>query len=578
MDRDEETLRARLYAEINALEVRICEVKSEINELAKVSRLPDEILCVVFALYKEKESNLRGYFFSDRPDSYSLPPRQNLLSWTKITRVCRRWRAAAIDCPSLWGDLAPAMGLPWLKTAISRAKEAPLSISFFCTALPASQDVHVMAQALSRVGQLRRAQLQGIPSVLEDTLKFWTQSAPHLEALSIFPKPARVISLPNHFINSCAPKLKRLALWNCALPANAPSLQALTHLTIGVNTKDAGLRLDLLLDMLSSSPSITTLALSTRHFESSGPTTIRPSHIPLPRLRSLELESRCRACADLLGYLHLPSTVSLKVKGSRVTTSALESLRTALITSWVSTPLVERPLPKFCIKDLIIYSYSSKNLICEGHVDTRRDEGGQPSFSLHFEVNDADWTDVLLRSLAEALPLPYVQSLQLRESWLQQEEYASLLSVGLPEVRSLNIEHGSAEYVLACLRSDPALQSASESAVQGRPSLVYFPKLTSLTIAYAYMIQEKYSMDGIYVSLRQLMKLLALRARLGYRLKELHFYGCYYISKNGSQRFKEVADEVRWTARDWDSDREGTDDDFERGYDKDWYMWDDSEP
>ncbi|EAU82673.1 hypothetical protein CC1G_08830 [Coprinopsis cinerea okayama7 len=572
---DEETLRAGFYAEISALEDRILELKSQINELAKVSRLPDELLCVVFALYKEKEFSLRGYFFSDRPD-YSLPSRRDLLSWTKITRVCRRWRAAAIDCPSLWGDLAQTMRLPWLNRAISRAKEAPLSIRFLCTRIPMSQEEQVLVPILSRVGQLRRVCLEGIPTVLEDILKSWTQSAPHLEELSIFPKPARaLISLPSPFINSCAPKLKHLSLWNCLLPANASSLQALTRLAITMNTADAGLQLDLLLDALSSSPSITTLSLSVSRLESSSPTVLHRSPIPLRQLKSLELKSTCQGCADLLGRLHLPSTVSFHVDGYGTTSSALKNLRTALITSWVSAPLVERPPPKLCIKDLIIDSYSGGNLLCKGCVGARRDEGGHP-FSFLFAVGGNDRIAPLLRSIAELLPLSYAQSLQLNDSWLRHEDYVSLLSVGFPEVRSLDIEHGSAEYVLAYLRSDPALQSASESTVQSRPSLVYFPNLTSLTITCAYMIQERRSMDGLCVSLRQLMKLLGLRSRLGYRLKELHFYGCYYISKSGSQRFEEVVDEVNWTERErWD-DRDDYPDE-EQGSDDDWWMWEDSD-
>ncbi|KAG2013033.1 hypothetical protein CC2G_009970 [Coprinopsis cinerea AmutBmut pab1-1] len=81
----EEAENASIDRRILALETELRKLKREKNDRAKVSRLPDEVLCAIFLFLAEdmKASHRMG----------------------RITWVCQRWRNAALRLPFLWTHL-----------------------------------------------------------------------------------------------------------------------------------------------------------------------------------------------------------------------------------------------------------------------------------------------------------------------------------------------------------------------------------------------------------------------------------------------------------------------------------------
>ncbi|KAF9474931.1 hypothetical protein BDN70DRAFT_814909, partial [Pholiota conissans] len=87
----------------------IMTLKARRNSLAPVSRLPAEILGIIFSLVQTREVNPNG-------KREGTP-----LQWLNVTYVCQYWRNVALDFPSLWVDL-PVQSRRMVKLLLERSK------------------------------------------------------------------------------------------------------------------------------------------------------------------------------------------------------------------------------------------------------------------------------------------------------------------------------------------------------------------------------------------------------------------------------------------------------------------------
>ncbi|KAJ8506902.1 hypothetical protein ONZ45_g10643 [Pleurotus djamor] len=95
---------------IHSIQVEICQLKEYKNFCAVVSKLPHEILSLIFTVQTLEEDNCR-----------------DLLSH-RVSWVCRRWRDIALSTPRLWNTICIGSQEPWVKLLLERSKAAPLHI------------------------------------------------------------------------------------------------------------------------------------------------------------------------------------------------------------------------------------------------------------------------------------------------------------------------------------------------------------------------------------------------------------------------------------------------------------------
>ncbi|KAH8824551.1 hypothetical protein DL96DRAFT_212235 [Flagelloscypha sp. PMI_526] len=116
---------------------------SKLNDTLPIFRLPPDILCTIFLLYKRDalfhhlEPSTRYLYSWNNPGfpSRLIGRPWCYVPWVAISYVCRRFRDMTLDLASFWNTLCMT-SVPWTQELIQRSKQAPLSV-FHSRALPA---------------------------------------------------------------------------------------------------------------------------------------------------------------------------------------------------------------------------------------------------------------------------------------------------------------------------------------------------------------------------------------------------------------------------------------------------------
>ncbi|KAJ3540124.1 hypothetical protein NMY22_g4433 [Coprinellus aureogranulatus] len=108
----------KLDVHIHRLEVELSELKQKRNALSPISQLPAEIFCKIFV-------------FSIPDLDYKDPGGRIRTHAMQVSHVSQTWRAIAVACPELWGDLHIGVRTTEkaLTLALTRAQNAPISIN-----------------------------------------------------------------------------------------------------------------------------------------------------------------------------------------------------------------------------------------------------------------------------------------------------------------------------------------------------------------------------------------------------------------------------------------------------------------
>ncbi|THU75236.1 hypothetical protein K435DRAFT_707500, partial [Dendrothele bispora CBS 962.96] len=88
----------------------IRDLKTRRNLHAFISKLPPEILSIIFLLYRDE-----------------MAFHWRTLAWIRVSHICRHWRNVALGCPALWSH--PIFYMPAsVPEMLLRSKSAPLTV------------------------------------------------------------------------------------------------------------------------------------------------------------------------------------------------------------------------------------------------------------------------------------------------------------------------------------------------------------------------------------------------------------------------------------------------------------------
>ncbi|TFY76424.1 hypothetical protein EWM64_g7589 [Hericium alpestre] len=173
-DKNGAVVRARtaLNAELSAMHLAMCSIRTRCNALAPISVLPAEALARIFQFCAAMS-----------------PPalrKQHPLGWIEVTHVCRHWHDTALQFSNLWVDICYKLGSQWGDTMLARAKAAPISLHRDVTGASQSS-LNLICEHFLHTRELR---LLGPPAILKSTIDAFPLPPTILETMelhAIFP-------------------------------------------------------------------------------------------------------------------------------------------------------------------------------------------------------------------------------------------------------------------------------------------------------------------------------------------------------------------------------------------------------
>jgi hypothetical protein len=282
-----------------------CALKSSHDELSPISRLPPEILAAIFAFLPPSAWN--------KEDDH--------LARIRITHVCHRWRATALDYPLLWSHINLTKLTPvGMAEILARAKMAPLYLEADTTETSTPWRDAFRRQLDSHISHTRHL---GIRGNLESTVKQLESPAPMLEFLSLshhysasrtsWLNPVMHINI----FNLTAPSLTSLELERCNISwnSNSPLLKGLRTLKIVWLPTEARPKLEDWLDALSEMTQLETLILQSATPLASLATLLSELSrtVTVSSLTRFEISASAKDCALALAHLVLPALTWLHV-------------------------------------------------------------------------------------------------------------------------------------------------------------------------------------------------------------------------------------------------------------------------
>ncbi|KAF5314551.1 hypothetical protein D9611_007227 [Ephemerocybe angulata] len=115
-----DTHRSRVVERIHEVEGELRALKTCHNTLAPISRLPAEVMMIIFMTL----AGLLEEDFDWKKDA------RKVLSWIRVSHVSSHWRGIVIDCAAIWATIPVDTDkyVSHLQTMLGRSRDAPLSI------------------------------------------------------------------------------------------------------------------------------------------------------------------------------------------------------------------------------------------------------------------------------------------------------------------------------------------------------------------------------------------------------------------------------------------------------------------
>ncbi|KAG1771633.1 hypothetical protein EV702DRAFT_1247284 [Suillus placidus] len=298
MDIDEDSAAAAALAE----SMRV--LRSRSNGRVPVSRLPDEILLMVFE-HIEEDKRLNGYD-SDDDDKSTSDVIGDAPACLVVTHVCRHWRKVALECPTLWTFISSTPPL-WLDVMLERSQKVPLVVIYSAFSISLEDCMEKVHLHLPRIKHLELSTFSYDADHVMDLLS--SQPAPMLETFkfmiySSLPTPAFT---SNTIFQGQAPLLRHLEVDYCDRIWSSCTFGGLRTLRVGRTP---------LLDLLSAlrcMPALEQLTLLSGLSTSDQP--ILFNKVPLARLKSIALDGiSLQNAVSLLAHLALPVDVKIALK------------------------------------------------------------------------------------------------------------------------------------------------------------------------------------------------------------------------------------------------------------------------
>ncbi len=311
--------RQAIHRSIRIHEDAICDLKSKLNILTPIFRLPAELLSQVFTMLSESEACCL---------SGDLASHQH--RWPRVMLVCKRWRAVAIESAALWTCFKSRF-VESDFVVLERARGTLKNVELKSVGWKGSPATLEHSHKIIKKLQEKRGGICSLRLVQWIELDFklhWDSllgmTTPRLKILPFYDDsgrmliPAFIIKTP--LLKSNLPRMVDFYISGHAIPWNSSALSNLHSLELSNVPEEGHPSLSALLTILSSCPELKSLKLS-----KSGPpnrfgdrAAMDPS-INLPHLRYIYLDMSDRANANraglnLLSYLSLPSGVHIDRK------------------------------------------------------------------------------------------------------------------------------------------------------------------------------------------------------------------------------------------------------------------------
>lgn len=294
----------------------IRDLKSSLNTLPPISKLPPEVLREIFFQHKAL------YVF----------PEKGATTWQSVSHVCRYWRLLALQCSSLWTSIRLSDKDKCIDEFLVRSNQLPLSVQWAVYPSKSGATERVLATEMTRIEDLHLTLYYVYPHQTPNPLT--ADSAPLLRRLSLNTntKHNRVddnLSICSNILyNGAAPQLQDLRISSIDfrwLPGfrhpNMRELRILRAPGVSVTVQDITAALDAM-------PLLEVLILH-RGLPDNIPPLQHGDHIvTLRQLRSIAIAGISFECANFLTYLEFPSDSSIRLGSTTLShLSPLEPLQ-----------------------------------------------------------------------------------------------------------------------------------------------------------------------------------------------------------------------------------------------------------
>ncbi|TFK71274.1 hypothetical protein BDN72DRAFT_958197 [Pluteus cervinus] len=227
---------AKIKVEIRRSRDHIRNLKHLHNSISPISRLPDELLCIIM------DTSYR---------QCNKAPRTRLaFSW-----VCKHWRYVALGNPQLWRlirNYPPSINGTYTQECIIRSKNLALEVDL------RSPPAEVLRLCLTQNHRIRS--LSYTPPVDTEGLQLnllWGRPVPQLSSLVL-----TRVSLSAKLFDGIYPMLKSLELTRCKFDWGFPLSASNTLTTLLISYPSRSIPGDLLAERLSKMPHLTDLRLT----------------------------------------------------------------------------------------------------------------------------------------------------------------------------------------------------------------------------------------------------------------------------------------------------------------------------
>ncbi|TFY83916.1 hypothetical protein EWM64_g109 [Hericium alpestre] len=318
-------------------------LKTQLNALAPVTRLPPEVIAEIFSILcdvQDPDPSLEDSldllfeeeFFGELEEPRTRPLCVEKLGWMLVTQVCSDWRSVAVNTPTLWKRITWSLGHSWASRMFSNSRLAPISVRMEKNRnRPIDKDdPELIGRHLSHMRHLYLSIEDASP--MDALLKKANGPTPLLQTLHLavhttsnFPRAQRHVSTTqSDLFGGYAPGLRKVDLFDVSIPWTSPLFKGLHWLSMTLpiqsfpRDEDWAPTLTQFLDVLQNMPKLNYLKVegSLPTYEPEMASSFLSSNVRrarLGRLRKLHLGGRTLDVALALRHLSVPLSTELSL-------------------------------------------------------------------------------------------------------------------------------------------------------------------------------------------------------------------------------------------------------------------------
>ncbi|TFY64321.1 hypothetical protein EVJ58_g2690 [Rhodofomes roseus] len=552
--------RQAIEAEIARYSNYLIDLRTRLNTFASISVLPPEVLSEVFM--HTAGAGGRSTAQSDRWGIY-MESLTRPYSWIRVSHVCRHWRAVALNCPALWGNLTVTKQREWMEEVLGRSKKAPLYVSVdISMSLPMglsatfyprvnSPQEDSLASILSHTARIRSLSLGSKGPLSERILRLLDGPAPLLETLTMrFETGSHICNNEQDHIHKLlhpeTSRLRQLHLHSVLLQWNNTSLPQLTHLTVTCKPHQVTVQVHVeaflraIEQMSVLEELVVQSALTAPIDQGEVPTNLVQAS--LPRLRYLRVLENTRNTISLLSHMTTPSLARLFVEIDGDTKTLSGELFAALATKTPSLGTFATlvvTIARFTLHGIHIQAFR------KGCVNRETRPDSQPELEVCFGRLEPD---TVITNACESLPICDVHFLTVSGRSLLRSTLLALFK-RTKKVVELNVTQCADYDVLPGVLVDRR-RGHKHRHSEGNAYHYILPHLRSLSLSLCYFGARgdpyEYELEPSERLADGLIDSYIQRYEYGAEIEQLHIVHPVNLSRREVDRLKEVVRVVEW--------------------------------